>query len=125
MPRPRPPWNESEALSWIDSTRSRIAAGSGAAAPTPGLDRETDGRAAVFSQRLTGDLRAEAWGYEMQIGYFGTVLANARQAADALSGTSSLSDEALLVAAYRGTQYNGNIRRRSTYDELTRSGKSA
>ena len=56
---------------------------------------------------------------------FGTVLANARQAADALSGTSSLSDEALLVAAYRGTQYNGNIRRRSTYDELTRPGKSA
>lgn len=86
-------------------------------------ERETDGRAAVFSRRLTGDLRAEAWGYEMQIGYFGTVLANARQAADALSGTSSLSDQALLVAAYRGTQYNGNIRRRSTYDELTSTGE--
>ena len=85
--------------------------------------RETDGRAAVFSQRLASDLRAEAWGYEMQIGYFGTVLASARQAADALSGASPLSDETLLIAAYRATQYNGNIRRRSTYDELTSTGE--
>lgn len=86
-------------------------------------DRETDKRAAVFSQRLTSDLRAEAWGYEMQVGYFGTVLANASQAADALSGASPLSDEALLIAAYRGTQYNDNIRRRATYDELTSTGE--
>lgn len=59
----------------------------------------------------------------MQIGYFGTVLANARQAADALSGTSSRSDEALLVAAYRATQYNGTIRRPATYDELSSTGE--
>lgn len=85
--------------------------------------RETDGRAAVFSQRLASDLRAEAWGYEMDVGYYGTVVANARQAADALSGASPLSDEALLVAAYRASQYNGNIRRRSTYDELTSTGE--
>ena len=86
-------------------------------------DRETDRRAAVFTQRLTSDLRAEAWGYEMQIGYFGTVIANARQAADALSGASPLSDEALLIAAYRGSQYSGTIRRRATYDELTSTGE--
>ena len=86
-------------------------------------DRETERKAGVFSQRLDSDLRAEAWGYEMQIGYYGQVIANARRAADALTGSSPLSDEALLVAAYRGTQYNGNIRRRATYDELTSTGE--
>ncbi len=86
-------------------------------------DRETDKRAAIFSQHLKSDLRAEAWGYEMQIGYYRTVLANGRQAADGLTGKSPLSDAALLVAAYRATQYNDNIRRRSTYDELTSTGE--
>ncbi len=86
-------------------------------------ERATTRRAEIFTERLTSDLRAEAWGYEMQIGYFGTVLANARQAADALSGATSLSDQALLIAAYRGTQYNGTIRRRATYDELTSTGE--
>jgi len=47
---------------------------------------------------------------------------NAIAAEDALSGRTALPDEALLVAAYRATQYNAYIRRRATYDELTSTG---
>lgn len=86
-------------------------------------DRETDQKAAVFTARLKADLREEAWGYEMQIGYFTQTLANAKRAADALTGKTPLSDEALLIAAYRATQFNGNTRRRATYDELTSTGE--
>src|SRR5690242_1762698 len=44
--------------------------------------RETDQKAAVFTQRLKSDLREEAWGYEMNIGYFDQVQTSARRAAD-------------------------------------------
>ena len=86
-------------------------------------DRATARRAQVFTERLRNDLREEAWGYEMQIGYNGEVADHGRRALDALVGRMPMSDEALLVAAYRATQYNGNIRRRSTYDELTSRGE--
>ena len=85
--------------------------------------RGEDRRAAVFTDRLRADLREEAWGYEMQVGYFSEVAANARRAADVLAGKAQMDDEALLVAAYRATQYNSNIRRRATYDELTSTGE--
>ena len=86
-------------------------------------DRATTRRAEVFTERLRSDLREEAWGYEMQIGYYGDVAANGRRALDTLAGRGSMSDDALLIAAYRATQYNGNIRRRATYDELTSRGE--
>ncbi|HMM57558.1 MAG TPA: hypothetical protein PKD77_08235 [Rudaea sp.] len=86
-------------------------------------DRETNQKAAVFTERLKSDLREEAWGYAMQVGYFNQVLANAKSAADALTGKTQLTDEALLIAAYRATQFNGNTRRRATYDELTSTGE--
>lgn len=86
-------------------------------------DRATARRAEIFTERLRSDLREEAWGYEMQVGYYGDVADNGRRALDALSGRASMSDEALLIAAYRATQYNGNIRRRATYDELTSRGE--
>lgn len=86
-------------------------------------DHETNQKAAVFTQRLKADLREEAWGYEMQIGYFDEVLNSAKQATDALTGKSPLSSEALLIAAYRATQFNGNTRRRATYDELISTGE--
>lgn len=86
-------------------------------------EREQNRRGGVFSERLRQDLKEEAWGYEMQIGYYSDVAADARRAADALSGKRPLSDADLLVAAYRATQYNGNIRRRATYDELTSTGE--
>jgi len=85
-------------------------------------DREQDRKSAVFTERLKTDLRAEAWNIEMQIGYHEQVQANARRAADALSGRDPLPDEALLVAAFRATQYNDNVRQRATYDELTSTG---
>lgn len=86
-------------------------------------DRATVRRAAVFSERLRSDLREEAWSYEMQIGYYTDVAAYGRRAFDALAGRAPLPDEQLLIAAYRATQFNGNIRRRATYDELTSRGE--
>jgi len=85
-------------------------------------ERETEGKAARFAESLKADMRAEAWGYEYQIHYYGNVLSNAERALDALTGKAPLSDEALLISAFRATQYNENIRRRATYDELTSTG---
>lgn len=85
-------------------------------------DRATASRAAVFSERLRSDLREEAWSYEMQIGYYTDVAAHGRRTLDALTGRVPLPDEQLLIAAYRATQFNGSIRRRATYDELTSRG---
>jgi hypothetical protein len=87
--------------------------------------RDSDRRSSVFTQRLKADLRIEAWNFEMLIGYYGQVQANSRRTVDALSGRGRLSDEALLVAAYRATQYNDNTRQRATYDELTSTGELA
>lgn len=86
-------------------------------------DRQTDVKAAVFTQRLRADLREEAWGMEYQIEYLNEVLVSAKRAADALSGKKPLSDEALLIAAYRATQSISPVRRRATYDELTSAGE--
>ena len=80
-------------------------------------------KSAEFTQRLKSDLRVEAWNYEMQISYYGQVQRNAQRAADALSGHDPLSDEALLIAAYRATQYNANTHQRATYEELTSTGE--
>ena len=77
-------------------------------------DRATDREAAVFAERLKADLRVEAWTYELNVSYYGQVLANARRVDNVLSGRSELPDEALLVAAYRATQYNSTNRRRTT-----------
>lgn len=84
--------------------------------------RETDGKAASFAESLKADLRAEAWAYEYQIHYYGNVLSNADRSVNVLSGKASLSDETLLISAFRATQYNENIRHRATYDELTSTG---
>lgn len=85
--------------------------------------RETDQRAAVFTDRLKSDLREEAWGYEYYIEYYREVLANAEAAVDALTGSKPLSDEALLIDAYRASQFHESIRRRATFDELTSTGE--
>ncbi len=85
-------------------------------------ERETSQRAAVFSARLREDLREEDWGYQLMIDYSQQVLASANRAADALEGGKPLDDEALLVNAYRATQYKQKLRRRGTYDELISTG---
>jgi len=84
--------------------------------------RVTNRRAAEFTEQLTADLREEAWGSQLLVEYNRDVLANAERAAAALSGKTVLSDAALLVSAYRATQYKQKLRRRSTYDELTSTG---
>jgi hypothetical protein len=86
-------------------------------------NRQTDAKSADFTRRLRADLRVEAWAWEYQIGYSNDVLANAKRAADALSGKTPLSDEALLLAGYRATQFEFTARRRATYDELTSTGE--
>ena len=85
-------------------------------------DRETDQRAAAYTQHLIEDLREEAWGYQLLIEYNQQVRANAERAEGALTGEVPLDDEALLVAAYRATQYRQKLRRRATYDELISTG---
>lgn len=86
-------------------------------------DRLAAQRGDVLTARLKADLRVESWNYAMQIAYYGQVQANALRAADAPAGTAPLDDEALLVAAYRATQYYENTRQRTTYDELISTGE--
>ena len=84
--------------------------------------RNADQQSAIFTARLKADLRGEDWTYQFLIVYNREVLANANRAVDALEGKTALSDEALLVSAYRATQYRTRNRRGSTYDELLSTG---
>ena len=86
-------------------------------------DRQNDRSSADFTQRLRSDLRLEAWGWQFQHLYFSQVLDNARRAADALAGDVPLSDEALLISAYRATQYSEYVHHRATHDELVSTGQ--
>jgi len=86
-------------------------------------DRETRERASVFSERLTEDLRYEAWAYEYLLEYNKDVRRSARAALDSLSGEAPLSDEQFLVSVYRATQYKYHDRGRATYDELLSTGE--
>lgn len=85
-------------------------------------EREARARAAVYSVRLTEDLRYEAWQTEYLISYYGEVLANAEHAVGALTDGPGLSDEQLLVSAYRASQYLYYGTRRATYDEMVATG---
>ena len=85
-------------------------------------DRITNRQAAEFTARLKADLREEDWRYQFMIAYSQEVLANANLAVGDLEGKQKLDDAALLVAAYRATQYKEFPRRRSTYDELISTG---
>ena len=85
-------------------------------------ERISTRQAANFAERLKTDLREEDWAYQLQIDYNREVLVNANRAATALESEGTLSDESLLVSAYRATQYKQRLRRRSTYDELISTG---
>ena len=85
-------------------------------------ERETRHKSAILTQRLKSDLRDEDWTYQFLIAYNREVLANANRAAEALEGRTALADEALLVSAYRATQYRNRNQRGSTYDELVSTG---
>ena len=84
--------------------------------------RGLEQQGALFTQRLLADLREEGWRYQFLLAYNREVLANANRAVEALEGGAPLPDEALLVSAYRATQYKEGVRRRSTYDELISTG---
>jgi hypothetical protein len=79
----------------------------------------------TFAQRLNNDLVVEAWTYMSVIEYLNDVQTNADIALAGLEGTNNISDEELLIAAYRATQYLAGIRQRATYDELISTGKIA
>jgi len=85
-------------------------------------ERENRQKAAIFTERLKADLRGEDWTYQFLLAYYREVLANANRAAQALEGRTTLSDEALLISAYRATQYRNRNQRGSTFDELISTG---
>ena len=85
-------------------------------------ERATRQRALVFSDRLRADLRVEAWAYAYQFAYNRDVLANAKRALDALAGDHPLSDEQLVISAYRASQFRAFTAHRATYDELVSTG---
>jgi hypothetical protein len=85
-------------------------------------ERATNQQSAVFTARLKADLREEDWGYQFLIAYNGEVLASANQTVNALGGNAAMTDEALLISAYRATQYKQRVRRSSTYDEMISTG---
>ena len=86
------------------------------------IERETNRRAAVFTERLEADLRVEAWGYDYLIEYNKDILANTEKVLAAMSGDGPMSDEQFVIGAYRASQYSSNDRRRATYDELISTG---
>jgi hypothetical protein len=85
-------------------------------------ERETKQKAAVFTERLKADLRHEAFFYQYFIEYNRDVLAAAENAVNALTGKAPLSDEQLLINAYRATQYKQPQRFRDSYDEMISTG---
>jgi len=85
-------------------------------------ERETKQKAAVFTERLKADMRVEAWRYQFLVEYNRDVMAVAETAVMGLSEKTAMSNEALLVSAYRATQYKQGSPRRATYDELISTG---
>ena len=84
--------------------------------------RETDKKAAGFSERLKRDMLLEAWGYESLIEYYKDVALNADRTLATMEGELQLSDEQFVISAYRATQYKYNDRYRATYDEMVSTG---
>ena len=85
-------------------------------------ERELNQKSAVFTERLRNDLIVEAWRFEALNLYYGDVTSNAQRTLAALEGRAVLSNEALLIAAYRATQYAEFSQFKATFDELTSTG---
>lgn len=84
--------------------------------------RQAQVRADIYGARLAADLRHEAWAYEYQIAYYKEVRTNALRAAAAMTDGPALSDEQLVISAYRASQYIYNGSRRATFDEMVATG---
>ena len=85
-------------------------------------ERETEKKAAVFTERLKTDLRYELWAEKLLLEYYKDVQDNAVLALGELTGEKPLSDEQFLISAYRSSQYRWNVQARATYDELISTG---
>jgi hypothetical protein len=85
-------------------------------------ERQTRQKADGFSTQLMADLRLTSWNYQYFLEYYRDVRAAAEKTVAALSSGAPLSNEDLLINAYRATQYKTNASRRSTYDELVSTG---
>ena len=85
-------------------------------------ERLQEREGAQYSSRLKADLRAEFTAWQNLVAYLGVVRENADRATAILEGRVEATDEALLIHAYRATQYMYYQRRRSTFDELTSTG---
>ena len=84
--------------------------------------RATEAQARIFTDRLRNDLRVEAWRFAALNMYYADVTANVRKTLDGLEGRVPLSNDALVIAAYRATQYSEFVQYRATFDELTSTG---
>ncbi len=87
-------------------------------------ERVANKQSDIFTERLREDLRVEAWNRSALIAYYENVLLNAKKTLSALEGKTELSNETLIVAAYRATQFGEVVRYRETYDELTSTGNT-
>lgn len=87
--------------------------------------REESRHAAVYSERLTNELRAE-YEYAVSLGeYYEITRAAGRLAYAGLSEETEMDDETILINAYRASQYNWYERRRAAFDEIVASGSFA
>jgi len=79
-------------------------------------------RGELFTQKLITDMRVEHWRYRFLLEYYRDVHGAAERALGALDGSAPLADGALLVQAYRASQYKQGSPSRATYDELVSTG---
>ena len=87
--------------------------------------RARDQRAALMMTQLAADLEAERWRIAATTAHYDGVTDEAQLVLDAVSGRLDLPDHALVIKAFRGTQYFWACVIRSTYDELVASGEIA
>jgi hypothetical protein len=85
-------------------------------------EREDRRKGDGFARKLVADMRAEHWRYRFLLEYHRDVHAAAESTLGALNGTAPLPDAALLVQAYRASQYKQGASSRATYDELVSTG---
>jgi len=75
-------------------------------------------QSAVFTRALEADLHADASLYRGVAGYYESVRENAERVLESLEGGAPLSDEDLLISAYRASQVALVPVNRSTFEEL-------
>ena len=80
-------------------------------------------QSAVFTRALVADLHADAVLYRGVADYYASVSDNAERVLESLEGGAPLSDEDLLISAYRASQVALVPVNRSTFDELVSTGR--